>query len=149
MGAGNYVRCQGIGGLLTWRFQQLLHAWLSSLRQEQVQWIGKMSTALPDAEIIGVDLSIEWFKFGCLGLSISRMRCLPSVNCTSNSWVVHPKQTFFQPHSAASRSSRPAVDAWYPADNKVCGRRVHLPMVQDTIVSCRVFSATLSRESAS
>ena len=26
---------------------------------------------------------------------------------------------------------------------------VHLPMVQDTIVSCRVFSATPSRESAS
>ena len=68
MGARNYVRGQGTGGLLTWRFQQLLHAWLSSLRQEQVQWIGKLSTANPDAEIIGVDLSIEWFKFGCLRL---------------------------------------------------------------------------------
>ena len=26
---------------------------------------------------------VEWFKFGCLRLSISRMRCLSSVNCTS------------------------------------------------------------------
>ena len=47
--------------------------------------------SLPRCEIIGVDLLIEWFKFGCLRLSISRMRCLSSVNCTSNSWFVHPK----------------------------------------------------------
>ena len=47
--------------------------------------------AYSDAEIIGVDLLSEWFKFGCLRLSISRTRRPSSVNCTSNSWLVHPK----------------------------------------------------------
>ena len=79
------------GERLTWLFQQLLHVWLSSLRQVQVQWIGKLSTACSDAEIIGVDLLMVWFKFGCLRLSISKMRCLSDVNCKSNSWLVHPK----------------------------------------------------------
>ena len=77
MGAGSNERGQDAGGRLTWLFQQLLHAWLSSLQQEQVQWIGKLSTAYSDAEIIGVDLLIEWFKFGCLRLSISKMSEVP------------------------------------------------------------------------
>ena len=149
MGAGNNERGQVTGGLLTWRFQQLLHAWPSSLRQEQVQWIGKLSTAFPDAEIIGVDLLIEWFKFGCLRLSISWMRCLSSVDCTLNSWLVHPKQTLFQPHSAASHSSRPQLIPDILRTTVICGRlnpRKHSSAPSNDsrhkCASCRVFSAT-------